>query len=162
MLSEDFFMIDKEIIEYSNMLKTLSIAHEILEHPELKTPPQVCAYFGITLADGLSTMIMKTADEFVAVIRRDDCRIDFKKVKQAISKNIRMASPEEFTNVTGLPVGAARVYNPGMSTFVDQKVFEKEYLIGGSGSFTCSIKYNTHDLRNIPGAKIIDITICSE
>lgn len=155
-------MIDKELIEYSNTLKQLSIAHEILEHPELKTPPQVCAHFGVTLADGLSTMIMKANDEFVAVIRRDDCRIDFKKLKQAISKNIRMASPEEFTNLTGLPLGAARVYNPGLPTFVDQKVFEKEYLIGGSGSFICSIKYNAHDLKNIPGIKIIDITLVSE
>lgn len=157
-----FFMTDKKLIEYSNALKHFSIAHEILGHPELKTPPQVCAYFGVTLADGLSTMIMKAGDDYVAVIRRDDCRIDFKKVKQVINKNIRMASPEEFTQVTGMPVGAARVYNPGLQTFVDQKVFEKEYLIGGSGSFTYSIKYNTHDLKHIPAIKIIDITLVPE
>lgn len=148
-------MTSKEIQNYSDALTALSIKHEIVEHPELKTPPEVCAYLGITLVDGLSTMIMKADDTYIALIRRDDCRIDFKKVKQFAGKNVRMANAQEFTTLTGLPLGAARVYNPGLNTYLDEKIFEKEYLIGGSGSFMCSIRYKTADLKKIPGSTIV-------
>jgi prolyl-tRNA editing enzyme YbaK/EbsC (Cys-tRNA(Pro) deacylase) len=151
-------MISKEIQQYSDTLNTLKIGHEIVEHPELKTPPEVCKHLGITLADGISTMIMKAEDKYIAVIRRDDCRVDFKKIKQLTGKNVRMASPEEFTTLTGLPLGAARVYNPGLITYLDDKIFEKEHLIGGSGSFTCSIRYSAQGLKNIPASTVVSVS----
>ena len=151
-------MMSTEMRQYSDTLTTLDIGHEIIEHPELKTPPEVCGYLGLTLADGLSTMIMKADGRYIAVIRRDDCRVDFKKIKQLAGKSVRMALPEEFTELTGQPLGAARVYNPGLVTYLDDKIFEKEYLIGGSGSFTCSIRYRTQDLKNIPGSIAVSIS----
>lgn len=151
-------MIAIDLQHYSNTLTDLGIEHKIIAHPELKTPPEVCAFLGLTLAEGLSTMIMKTGGGYIALIRRDDCRIDFKKLKQLIGKDIRMATPDEFTTLIGLPLGAARVYNPNLATYLDQRIFEKEYLVGGSGSFTCSIRYKTGDLPKIPGSQIIAAT----
>jgi hypothetical protein len=46
-------MIDKEITDFSNTLKELSMAHEIREHPELKTPPHVCAYHDFKRIPGI-------------------------------------------------------------------------------------------------------------
>jgi Cys-tRNA(Pro)/Cys-tRNA(Cys) deacylase len=146
-----------DIIKYSEALTELNIEHEIVEHSDLKAVSDVATVLGITMADTLPTMIMKAGEDFIAIIRRGDTRLDFKKVKQIISKNIRMATPEEFTNVTGLPLGTARVYNPGLKTYIDEKVFEKEYLVGGSGSFTRSIRYKAEDLKNIPGVKVVSI-----
>ena len=151
-------MISKKIQQYSETLTSLNIGHEIIEHPELRTPPEVCKHLGLTLADGLSTMIMKADEKYIAVIRRDDCRVDFKKVKQLVGNNVRMASPDEFTALTGMPLGAARVYNPGLTTYLDDKIFEKEYLIGGSGSFTCSFRYRAQDLKNIPGSIVVSVS----
>lgn len=148
------YMINSEMKVYSAELNSYKIDHQIVEHPELKTPPEVVAHLGLTLSDGLSTMIMRADNKYIAVIRRDDCRIDFKKIKQIIGANVRMATPDEFTTLTGLPLGAARVYNPGLTTYIDEKVFEKEFLIGGSGSFNCSIRYRTKDLLNIPDAQV--------
>ncbi|HLB94142.1 MAG TPA: hypothetical protein VJJ81_02750 [Candidatus Babeliales bacterium] len=65
-------MVFTELRAYSNTLTALSIEHQIVEHPELKTPPEVCVFLGLTLADGLSTMIMKADGKYVALIRRDD------------------------------------------------------------------------------------------
>lgn len=151
-------MLTENLKQYSDTLASLHINHEIKNHPILKTPPEVCAYLGITLAHGLSTMIMKADDKYVAIIRRDDCRIDFKKIKNYVDKNVRMATPDEFTTLTGMPLGAARVYNQGLATYLDDKIFEKEYLIGGSGSFNCSIEYKTADLKNIPNSSVVSIS----
>jgi len=151
-------VISEDVQAYSKTLTELGLGHHIVEHPELKTPPETQAYLGLGMDEGISTMIMKTGNGFVAIIRRDDCRIDFKKVKQLVSKNIRMATPEEFTNLTGQPLGAARVYNPGLATYIDEKVFEPEVATGGSGSFTCSIRYNTADLKKIPNSQVVQIS----
>jgi len=150
---------EQALASYSAQLTRLTIEHTLITHPELHTPPEVQAHLGITSSDGFSTLIMKAGDQFLAFIRRDDFKTDFKKIKQALGiKNVRMATPEEFIDVTGMPPGAARAYNPNLPTYIDPKIFEKEYLMGGTGSFTCSIKYKTADLRKIPDSQILDIS----
>ena len=104
-------------------------------------------------------MLMKADDNFIAVIRRDDCRMDFGKIKKLLDiSNLRMADKEEFVEITKLPLGAAKAVNPGLKTVLDNKLFEKEYLTGGTGSFTCSFRYKSEDLKKIPDSIIADIT----
>lgn len=150
---------NKRVLDYSEELKKLGIKHEIVEHPDLRTPQEVQDYLHLTMADGLSTMLMKADDSFIAIVRRDDTRLDFDKIKKAAGvKNVRMAKPEEFDEIThGLPLGAAPVYNPGIKTYLDEHLFEKETLTGGSGSFLCSFRYNTEDLKKIPESTVVDI-----
>ncbi len=152
-------MIGKRVLDYSEELKKLDIAHEIVEHPDLRTPEEVQGFLGLTSSDGFSTMLMKTDDSFVAVIRRDDSRLDFEKVKRAVgTRNVRMANAQEFEEIThGLPLGAAPAYNPGLNTYLDEKLFDKETLTGGSGSFLCSFRYVAKDLSKIPGSTIVDV-----
>ncbi len=151
-------MIDKKVLEYSETLKKMRIEHKFAEHPELKTPLEVQSYLGLTLADGLSTLIMKADNEFVALVRRDDCRLDFKKIKKMLGiKKLEIAKPDEFVKFTGLIVGTARVYNPNLRTILDKKLFEKKYLTGGTGSFTCSFRYKSEDLKKIPDSEVYDI-----
>lgn len=151
-------MISKEVEEYSQTLTDMGINHKIAEHPDLRTPPEVQESLGLTLADGLATMIMKAGDKFVVVIRRCDCRLDSKKLKKLLGNKLRIANPEEFAEITGMPLGAARVINPGLATYLDEKLFEKEYLTSGSGSFTCSIRVKSEDLKKIPGSQVVDIS----
>jgi prolyl-tRNA editing enzyme YbaK/EbsC (Cys-tRNA(Pro) deacylase) len=103
-------------------------------------------------------MIMKAGDKFVVVIRRCDFRVDSKKLKKLVGNKLRIATPEEFTELIAVPVGAAKAYNPSFDTYLDVKLFEKEYLTGGSGSFTTSIRYKSEDLKKIPGSKVVDIS----
>lgn len=151
-------ILSTEVEQYSQELFTLGIEHEIVEHPALMEIPELVEYLGITLADTIPTMIMKAGDSFVAIIRRGDCRLDFKKVKKSINRRIRMATPQEFTDYTGLPLGAARVYIPDLPTYIDEKVFEQAYLLGGSGNFTSSIRYKTGDLKKLSIVEIVDVS----
>lgn len=151
-------MLTPEIKAYSDLLNKMEIDHKIVEHPELKTPAEVQAYLGLSLAEGVSTMIMKADDRYIAILRRDDCRLDFNKIKALVGKKVRMASPDEFTELTGMPLGAARVFNTGLITYIDDKLLEKEYLTGGSGSFTCSIRYKAEDLKKIPNSMVVSIS----
>jgi prolyl-tRNA editing enzyme YbaK/EbsC (Cys-tRNA(Pro) deacylase) len=153
-------MVDQQIHAYSEQLSKSGIENEIVEHPALQAVKDVLEYLHLTFADCLPTLIMKADHDFIAVVFRGDCRADFKKIKKQFGiKDLRLATPEEFTELTGLPIGAARVYTPSVhTTYVDKKVFEKEYLMGGSGSFSCSIKYKTADLTKLPDIVVADIT----
>jgi len=151
-------MISDEVKEYSQTLTDMGIDNEIAEHPDLKIPPEVQEYLGLTLADGLATMLMKAGDKFIVVVRRCDCRLDSKKLKALVGSKLRIANPEEFFELTGLPLGAARVLNPGITTYLDEKLFEKEYLTSGSGSFTCSIRVRSEDLKKLPDSNVVSIS----
>lgn len=152
-------MIDQVVSQYSEQLNELGIEHQLLEHPDLRVATEVQAYLGDTLAGCAQTLIMKAGDKFIAIIKRGDVRLDSKKIKKELGvSSLRMATKEEFIELTGLPLGAARVFNPGMLTLLDQSLFGKDYLNGGSGSFTVTIKYNTEDFKKIPNSSVADIT----
>lgn len=150
---------DEDVIAYGRELSELGIENAVLEHKSTRKIASVVAEFGLTVSDSLPTLIMKSGDRFIAVVIRGDTKVDLEKIKAALGLDeLRMANQEEFVDFTHVPVGAARVYNPGAETVVDQKVFEKEYLVGGSGRFDVSIRYKTEDLKKIPGSTVADVT----
>ncbi len=151
--------ISSEIHKYTERLAQLSIAHKTFTHAPLQPISALLEYLGFSFSQSMPTLIMKADDYFLALLLMGDCRIDSKKVKKFLGvKSLRMATPEEFIALTNLPIGAARVYIPGLKTLIDKKVLEEEYLIGGSGSFECSIQYKTSDLQTIPDSSFADIS----
>ncbi|MDZ7587130.1 MAG: tryptophan--tRNA ligase [Patescibacteria group bacterium] len=152
-------MIDEKIKKYSEQLNKLGIEHKILEHPELKTVEEVQSYLGYTVADSCPALVMKADNDFMVVIKRGDCKLDSKKLKKFLGvENLRLATKEEFEKLTNLQIGTARVFNSKMRTLLDKKIFEKEYLNGGTGSFTCTFRYKTEDLKKISNCEVIDVT----
>jgi tryptophanyl-tRNA synthetase len=146
------------VAEYSKLLKELGIDHSVLEHPELKTSAEVVGHLGLRITDALPTLLMKADGEYISVVRRGGTQLDFKLLKKTLGVNdLRMATPEEFMRFTGLPVGAAQVYTKGIRTYLDKRVLEAEYLLGGSGSFLYTVKYKTEDLLKIPNSAVIDV-----
>lgn len=152
-------MIDQKVIDYSEQLKKLDIDHHFTEHPHLKEVVDVLNYCKLSLADGGSTLVFKTDKGYIAVIRRDDCKINMEKLRKELgTESVRMATDEEFTALTGLEPGAARIYIPQVDlTLVDEKILEKEFTQAGSGSFTVSINYKTSTLHKLPNSKIVSI-----
>ncbi|PIV09845.1 tryptophan--tRNA ligase [Candidatus Roizmanbacteria bacterium CG02_land_8_20_14_3_00_36_15] len=156
-------MIDKKVLEYSETLKKLGIENKIFEHPHLEKANEVVANLGYTLDDSAATLIMKADDNFVAIIRRDVTRISFKKIRKILNAStLGIATSEEFVKVTGLQVGTARFYVGNVKTLIDKKVFEKEFVLGGTGSFTHTIQCKSEDLRKLPNSQVVDITTSVE
>ena len=152
--------IDQSVADYGEQLTNLDIRYKIAEHPELKAIKDVLDFLQLKFSDCLPTLVMKADEEFISVVFRGDCRVDFKKIKRDFNiKDLRLATQDEFTQLTHLPIGAARVYAPEVSkTLIDNKVLESEILYGGSGVFNCSIGYFTSDLNKIPNSVFTDLT----
>ncbi len=150
---------EKIVEEYSQELKKIGIGHEIMEHPAMREAVDVQNFFGVTLAESVPTLIMKADSKFVAILKKGDTKLDSTKLKKVLGvQSLRMANDEEFEKVTGVPIGAARVFNLQLKTYIDKHVFDKEYLNGGTGSFVYTFKYKTADLEKIPNSEIVDVT----
>ncbi len=152
-------MIEQLVAEYSQALRYLGIEHKILEHPHLVNPEEVQGYLGEVVADCVASLVMKADNKYVVVLKKGNDHLNFKKIKKILKiGNLRFASKEEFEEITKLPFGTARCYLRGLDTYIDQRVFEKEYLNGGTGSFTCTFKYKTEDLKKIPGSEVLEMS----
>ncbi len=144
--------------KYSQQLTKLGISHELINHPEMVEVVDVMGYLGLPLSDGFSTLIYLADDKYVAISRRDDTKLKLSKVKEALGvEKLEMLPPEEFEQLTGLRRGAARPLSPVDVTIFDQKMFEKEYLMGGSGSNSVTIKYKANDLKKIPNCMVMNV-----
>lgn len=152
-------MKDTSVSQYLEGLKQIGIGYKTVEHPYFREVEDVLKYCNLSFSDGASTLIYKVDYGYIAVIRRDDCKVNLKKLKRlAQSESLEMATDEEFTKLTGLQPGAARINIPEVKkTYIDDKVFEKEYVQAGSGSFTVSLLYKSSDLLKLPGSEKVDI-----
>ena len=152
-------MINQDIQNFSDQLKKLEIGHEVIEHEEFSDYRVFLSDIFATLADCCPIVIMVADGNNVALIKRGDCKLDFPKIKNLLKvKDLRLATKQELTELTHLPVGAARILIPGVRFLLDQKLFEKEYLYGGAGSFTVTFKYKSEDFKKIPQSIVCDIT----
>lgn len=148
----------KIVKEYGQKLESLKIDYKLIEHPTMKEVSEVMLFLGKPMSESSATLVMKADDKYVAIIRRGDTELNIEKTKQLLGvSNLKIASPDEFTKLTGLPSGAAH-FLTGLPTFVDKKVLEKEYIYGGAGSLEITFKYKTSDLSKIPNSKTVDIT----
>lgn len=156
-------MEDNKITDYLKELTHLGIDHYKVHHPYLKTVDDVLAYCKLVHSDGASTLVFKADQEFVEIIRRDDCKINMERLREITgAKQICMASPEEFTQITGLEPGSARVYIPQIKkVYIDKLILEKDYVQTGSGSFTTSIRCRTSDLQKLPNSQIVEVAFVS-
>lgn len=147
------------IVEKNNQILTkLGIGFTNLEHPPIKEIHECLRYLNEPISVGISTLVMKADSRFVAIIRRDDCQINLSRACQIIGcQKLNIASPDEFEKLTHLPSGAAFVVNPDLPTYLDKKVFEQKYVIGGSGSLSVSNRYLPADLKKIPNSQVVDI-----
>lgn len=152
-------MIDPTITEYSLSLRSLGIEHTILEHPHLVNAEEVQTHLGESVGDCVASLVMRADKRFIVILKKGSDHLNFKKIKKTLKVgDLRLANKEEFEQITKLPFGAARVYIPNLDTYIDRQVFEKEYLNGGTGSFTSTFKYRTDDLNKIPGSKIVEFS----
>jgi tryptophanyl-tRNA synthetase len=152
-------MIDKMSLDYSKKMAEMGIKNKILEHASLVEAADVVAELGYTLDDSVATLIMKADKNYIAVLRRDVTKISFKKIKKLLGiSELQIATPEEFKQVTGLEIGTARFYVPGIKTYIDKKVFEKKTILGGTGSLTSTFQCQSEDLKKLTDIQIVDIT----
>lgn len=156
-------MKDTNVQRYSEELKKFGIAHEALEHPQFTNDADIYAYYKTDASSGFATILLVADAKYIALIRRDDTVINFQELRMELCvKDIRVATPEEFTSLTGLEPGQAHVLLPVEETLLDQRLFEKSHQMGGSGSHSMTFRYISEDLKKIPHSRVVNVTTIKE
>jgi prolyl-tRNA editing enzyme YbaK/EbsC (Cys-tRNA(Pro) deacylase) len=141
-----------------NVLKNENADYSIFnDNFSIETASSGAEHYGISLSETTPTLILKTNDQYIAVIICGNTRISFKKLKQILNtKDVNMADPQTILNLTGAKIGEVSLINPGLTTFIDAHVLQNKDCYGGCGVPKTTLRINTQDLIRITNAQVLD------
>ncbi len=149
---------NNKLEELKRALEKADIPHEIIVHPLITTVQEGLDYLGITANEGVSTLVFMADGKPVSVIRRDDQKLSFKKIKKILGvKNLMLVSRQELQELTGCDIGYVSLYTPNLSPVMDETILEQVHVYGGTGSPEHDLKIAPRELVKLTGARIADI-----
>jgi prolyl-tRNA editing enzyme YbaK/EbsC (Cys-tRNA(Pro) deacylase) len=89
----------------------------------------------------------------VAIVRGDD-RASTKRVATALGAPVRLATPEEVLARTGYPAGGTPPLGFEATWLVDERVFERDVVVGGGGTASALLRISTRTLVRANGATV--------
>lgn len=115
----------------------------------VKSVEQAVKVSGKPRSDIIKTIILKHRDEeiYVACIITASARVDKKAIQKGVGgKRWRMATTEEIKRILGFPVGGVPPICLGEKVvrYVDPRVLEKDFVIGGGGTTNSLIGLPPH------------------
>lgn len=136
-----------EIDDLRAMLKKQDVMFEIIQHEiPIKSKQDALGIFKIE--ESAPTLIIKTEVGFYAVIisgERD--KIDFKMIKDLLGcKEIGMAKKKEILDVFGMQAGQVPLIGHNLPCIIDNRLFKREYVYGGTGNWYYTLKINPNAL----------------
>jgi len=141
-----------------NRLEELGIKYEFVQHEAIVDVAEGLRFLNISSREGVSTLLMKSEKGYFTVIRRDDHRMDNKKIKKIAGvKNLQMATSDEIKEQLGCERGYVSLFNPNFHPIMDQSITEIEYVYGGTGSPYFDLKINPLDLKKLVEGEFGDI-----
>ncbi len=132
---------------------------------ELSEPPRsakdVERLFGCSLNQVLKAIVLVGKEEPVLAILPGDKRVDFQKLKEITGiHELRMASPDEITEITGYQLGGVCPFflKNKIKKVMDKKVFEIKIVNIGGGIPILGVELKAKDLKRIWDGLIADIS----
>ena len=144
-------------IVYENIisiLKKLSISYKEWDHEAVFTSEDAARIRGRQDAsEGAKALLFKTKEsEFVLVVIPADEKADTKKIKQLHgTKDLRLASPEEVLEVTGVKIGCVTPFGlkNDVRTYVKKTVFDIDTVFLNPGLHTKTLCIKGVDLKKV-------------
>ena len=136
-----------------------NIPFEEFEHEAVYTSEQAAAVRGLGSAkEGIKSMIFGTeTGKFILVLNPGDKKIDTKKIARLEKVNrLFLASPEKVEKIAGIPIGCVAPFGlkTRLKTYLNEELFENDYLYFNPGSHTKTIKIKAGDLLKVLDAPI--------
>ncbi len=103
--------------------------------------------------EGIKAMLFKTNKRgFLLVLGPGTERVDSKKISKLEGvKSLKLASPDEVKRITSVEIGCVAPfgYKSEIKTYVNDILFENEFLYFNPGSHTMTIKMRSIDLLKV-------------
>ncbi|KKS22625.1 MAG: YbaK/prolyl-tRNA synthetase associated region [candidate division WWE3 bacterium GW2011_GWA1_41_8] len=140
-----------------SLLNEKGVKHTVIEHEPVYTSEQAARIRDTDISMGAKALICYADKSPVLLVVPGDKKADFKKYKQTFGvKDLRMATPTEALELTGLEAGSIKAL--GLPSYYDSSFGEKDYVSFNAGSHTSSVKMKASDLIGIEDPVLADIT----
>jgi len=158
---EDSFIGEKNVQRVEQIIKTYNLKAEIIRTDEPITSLEShLNRFGGTAEQVLKCLCMVSEGKPLVVMASGEIRIDTKKLSKISGlKDIRMARSEELEPLFGrIPGGVdALTIAKVIPLFADEKLFEKEWVLGSAGSPYAGLKLNPKEILKVQQPIIADL-----
>lgn len=124
------------------LLHSRGITFTFKEHAPVKTSQEAADIRGTPLHEGAKALVFAADDAMVLAVVPAHKRVGTRAFKRAFGiKNLRMITPDELRELTGLPVGAVPPFGSvlDLPTYVDRGLLENERISFNAGSRSASI-----------------------
>jgi len=123
------------------------------------TTADAYASLGVTAADIAKSILFVAKDGSAhMVVIAGDRRVDAKKLKRIVGKEVRIAKPDEVLRHTGTEVGGVSPLGcDAVPKYVDRSVLAKEWMHASAGSAYATLKIRTANLVKQAGGNVVDV-----
>ena len=144
-------------------LKDYNIEHEIIEiDPDFADTAAFCEKYNYPVENSGNTIIVASKKEpksFVACLVLASYKLDVNKTVRKLMEvsKVSFASAEDTKNLTGMMIGGVTIFGlpDNLTIYLDDKLFQLDYLIVGSGTRSTKVKINPEELKKIPNSIVI-------
>ena len=138
--------------EIKRMLDKEKIQYKLFEHEPVFTSEQAAKVRRTPLRQGAKALIMFADNKPIMIVLTADRKVNTKKFKADYKiKDLRMATPEEVIDITGVQIGAVppfgNIFN--ISSYTDKKLGENESITFNAGKHTKSIDMQYKDFEKV-------------
>jgi len=142
----DVFEKIKQLFDQAN------IEYQVIDHEPVLTCQYAAKIRGTRPEQGAKALVCFADKQPILIVLPCSSRLDFKAFKnwQQV-KDLRMATPEEVKDLTGVKVGAVPPIGPaiGLPVFVDEKLMQEPKICFNAGMHTRSILMGSQDYLGI-------------
>ncbi|MFZ6035143.1 MAG: aspartate--tRNA ligase [Patescibacteria group bacterium] len=148
----------QRIVEFLDANKVI---YKKIEHKAVRTSQKASEVRGTKLEVGAKALIMVADKKPIMAVLPANFKADTKMLKKIIpARDLRMATPEEVKQITGVEIGAVPPYGNliGIPLYVDKKFEKNEEMTFNAGSHTVSIDMKYADFLKITNPILADFS----
>jgi len=130
------------------LLQKHNIKYRLIEHKPVYTSQQAADIRGIPLSQGAKAMIFAADKKPILLVVPADRKVNTSLFKKTFKvKDLRLITPDQVTQLTGLTVGAIPPFGRlmGLATFVDRRLLANKAISFNPGVHTKSVTLKTTD-----------------
>jgi prolyl-tRNA editing enzyme YbaK/EbsC (Cys-tRNA(Pro) deacylase) len=153
--------IDKDRVErtariiYENRLDAKILWHDV----KGATTADAYVSLGVQASDIAKSILFMAKDASPhMVIILGHLRVDDKKLKRIVGRDVRIAKPDEVLSHTGTEVGGVSPLGcDNVPKYIDRSLLSKEYVNASAGSSYATLLIRTKDLIEYTKGRIVDV-----
>lgn len=134
--------------------------HDLLEHAHVVTSEQAAQVRGLSIQEGMKSLLLNADGKLVLVVVRADNKLHSNKVRRHFgAKDLRFATPEQVLQTMGVEIGACYPFGhiPDVPMIVDQTLANNSHVSFNPGIHTKTIRMKWADYAKKAQPKLIDV-----